>query len=361
MKILAMYLPQYHEIKENNEWWGKGYTEWSAVKSARPLFRGHKQPRIPLDNRYYDLVEEGLQTWQWQAGLAQKYGVYGFCIYHYWFQPGKQLLERPMEILRDNPQININYCICWANESWRRNWYGQQHEMLMEQKYGGEKEWTIHFNYLNTFFQDKRYIKINNKPVINIYRSADIEQLPQMLEVWNKLAMESGFDGLYIVSARTAGVLDDRDNLFDAYYMFEPGYTLKKGLKSYQEFGYLAGTMIKRLWNKCFKKSILEHKIDTKMIYRNIERLNLPDKCFPGTFPQWDNTPRTGNIGLYYKNSSPELFEEHIKKLWSCYSDTREFLYLNAWNEWGEGAYLEPDEDNKYRYLEVIKRTVEGE
>lgn len=357
MKVLGMYLPQYHEIKENNEWWGKGYTEWTAVKNAKPLFKGHEQPKEPLENRYYDLVNAGVETWKWQAELAKQYGVYGFCIYHYWFE-GKQLLERPMEILREHSEIDIKYCVCWANETWRRNWYGQQKQVLMEQTYGEEDAWKKHFEYLVTFFKDDRYIKIDNKPVVNIYRSSDINALPQMIKLWNELAQKEGFAGVYWVSAMTAGDTDKRDELFDAYYDFEPGYTLKKDLSKLEYYRYLLRTGIIRMTNKIRSKKMLEHKIDTKIIYRHIEERELKPKCFPGTFPQWDNTPRTGNMGLYYYDSSPELFERHLQKMYKKYSETREFIYLNAWNEWGEGAYLEPDKKNGFAYLEAVERVV---
>ena len=354
MKILAMYLPQYHEIKENNEWWGKGYTEWTAVRGAKPLFKGHNQPRKPLDNRYYDLVNEGVETWKWQSDLAKEYGVYGFCIYHYWFE-GKQLLEKPMEILRDHPEIDINYCICWANETWRRNWYGQQKQVLMEQTYGEEVAWKTHFEYLITFFKDDRYIKINNKPVVNIYRSSDIKVLPEMIALWDELAKKEGFDGIYWISAMTAGNEDKRDELFDAYYDFEPGYTLKTDLSKIEKQTYLIQTGLRRIFNKVSPKKMLEHKIDSQMIYKHIENRELSPKCFPGTFPQWDNTPRTGTMGVCYMNSSPEIFEKHLKILNDKYAQTKTFLYVNAWNEWGEGAYLEPDEQERYNYLNTIK------
>mgnify|MGYP000009451290 CR=1 FL=1 len=357
MKILAMYLPQYHETKENNEWWGKGYTEWTAVKNARPLFKNHNQPRRPFHNNYYDLVKQGVETWTWQANLAKKYGVYGFCIYHYWFQ-GRQLLERPMEILRDHPEIDIRYCVCWANESWRKNWYGQKKTLLLEQTYGNIDDWIKHFNYLYSFFCDDRYIKIENKPVINIYRSYDIKKLQEMLNVWDKMAKERGFAGLYIVSAMTAGGYDEREFLFDAYYDFEPGFTLKKDLSFFQKRKYLLKVGLIRIFNMVSKKKILEHKINIKMIYKRIEGRILPEKCFPGTFPQWDNTPRTGYQGLCYRNSSPQLYYNHMKTIWEKYADNKIFLYINAWNEWGEGAYLEPDEENGYNYLECIKRIV---
>lgn len=353
MKIIALYLPQYHRTPENDLWWGKGYTEWTAVKNSRPLYKGHKEPRKPLKGNYYDLSDETGKTWKWQAELANKYNIYGFCIYHYWFK-GKKLLYRPMEILREHPEIDIHYCICWANETWCRNWYDQDRTVLMKQSYGQEKDWVKHYEYLNTFFQDERYIKINNKPMINIYHSQDIDSLKEMLELWKKLAQKNGFDGIYVVSGVTNKGMDKREELIDARYMFEPGYTLKNNLNMLEQFKYIFSTATKRMVNKVFKTEILEHIIDIRVIYKHIENIKLKPNTFPGTFPQWDNTPRTKHIGLSYINSTPELFKKHLEKLIEKYSD-KEFLYINAWNEWGEGAYLEPDEENGFGFLEAIK------
>ena len=360
MKIMGIYLPQYHEIKENNEWWGRGYTEWNAVKEAKPLFHGHIQPREPLNENYYDLVEQGIETWNWQAQLAEKYGIYGFCIYHYWFE-GKQLLERPMEILRDHPEINIKYCVCWANESWRKNWYGEGKKLLVEQTYGNRDKWEKHFHYLLSFFQDERYIKIDNKPIVNIYKSGAIQELPEMLEVWNHMAKKAGFDGVYVISALTPEGQDNRDCGINAYYHFEPGYTLKKDLFLHQKMIYLIRTGVSRLFNKIPGINVLEHKISTSMIYKHIENRETNELCYPGTFPQWDNTPRTAYQGLCYTKSSPEMFQKHLKKIADKYKHSDDiFLYINAWNEWGEGAYLEPDAQNRYGYLEAVKSLQEG-
>lgn len=351
---MCMYLPQYHKIKENDEWWGKGYTEWTAVKNAKPMFPGHNQPKIPMNYNYYDLVEDGINTWKWQAGLAKEYGVYGFCIYHYWFE-GKQLLERPMEILRDNPNIDINYSICWANETWRRTWYGQKMEILMKQTYGDEKAWEKHFRYLLTFFKDKRYIKIKNKPVVHIYHSQEIDRLDEMMKVWNNLAKEAGFDGIYLVSGVTSAGTDKRKQLIDAYYYFEPGYTLKQDLGCCQKALYSFQVGVKKLINRLFHKAYLEHKINGSVLWKRIENRQMESNHFPGTFPKWDNTPRTGNIGLYYSSTTPERFRKHIKTMYMKYHEQDGFFYINAWNEWGEGAYLEPDEKYKYQYLECLK------
>lgn len=353
MKVLAMYLPQYHIVEENNKWWGENYTEWTAVKRARPLFKGHYQPRVPLNNNYYDLVEDGINTWKWQAKLAKEYSVYGFCIYHYWFE-GRQILEKPMEILRDNKDININYCICWANESWTKTWYGLENQVLLEQTYGGEEAWKKHFNYLLSFFKDERYIKIENKPVINIYRSSAITRLDDMKAIWNKLAIENGFDGVYIISANAAGVIDSRNDIIDAWYNFEPGYTLKHKWTGFEKYKYYIRTYIVSKINRIFHTKIVERKINGKKLIKHLSLDVSNGKIFLGAFPMWDNTPRRDYKGLYYDGLTPDLFDMQLKKIKSVVDDN-DFVYINAWNEWGEGAYLEPDCVYKFDYLDAIK------
>lgn len=360
MKVLAFYLPQFHETEENNLWWGKGYTEWKAVKGAKPLFSGHREPRVPLNDNYYDLSDKTASTWRWQAELARKYGVYGFCIYHYWFD-GKQLLEKPMEILLNHPEIDINYSICWANETWSRNWYGQNRTVLIEQTYGAEDSWKKHFNYLKIFFQDERYIRIDNKPVLHIYRSQDIPCLPEMLSLWNRLAKELGFNGLYIISGITRTGEETRKNLIDNQYYFNPGFVLKRQLDFGERLSYLFKTAARRYSNKLLRTAFLEHLINIETIYKHIEYESIPDNACPCTFPQWDNTPRTGTSGLCYTNASPQLFADHFSKLYRKYKDKKEFVYINAWNEWGEGAYLEPDTEYEYQYLEAIRKSIDDE
>lgn len=356
-KLLALYLPQYHEFKENNEWWGRGYTEWTAVKRANPLFKEHVQPKVPLNNNYYDLSDPEGSTLKWQADLARQNGIYGFCIYNYWFQ-GKQLMEKPMEILLAHREIDINYCICWANETWTRTWYGLEKEILIEQTYGTKEDWIKHYEYLNRFFEDSRYIKINNKPVLCIYHSFDIEKLDKMLEVWNDMAIKNGYSGIYIISGNTnAYKLETRDNLIDAYYNFEPGYTLKHKMNKMETLAYDIKVASKQTKNRFSEKKIVERTLDTEKTYiqqiRKIE--NTEKKIYPGIFPQWDNTPRRNYKGLVYKHSSPELFEKYLTNLVKRV-EKNDFIFINAWNEWGEGAYLEPDTANGYAYLKAVKK-----
>lgn len=355
MKVICMYLPQYHEFKENSEWWGEGYTEWVAVKRAQPLFKGHIQPKVPIDGHYYDLVKEGVETLMHQAELANQYGVYGFSFYQYWFC-GRQLMEQPMELLLAHPEIPLRYQICWANESWTRTWYGLQSEVLMEQTYGGEKEWEQHFQYLLRFFQDERYIKIDNKPVFQIYRTMDIECLPQMLAYFHKRAAEEGFDGIYVVSGNTAGQLETRRNLIDGYYNFEPGFTLKHHLSSIKKMQYNVSVFVRTMYNKISKKKVLERIIPAKWILDSIERRSYDENEYPGLIVDWDNTPRRSYKGLLYKGTNPARFEQVLRTLKDKLKDReQDFIYINAWNEWGEGAHVEPDQETGYGYLEAIR------
>jgi len=362
-----LYLPQYHRIKENDIWWGEGYTEWTAVKNAVPLFHGHKQPRVPLNNNYYDLKDESASTWKWQADLVNEYGIFGFSIYHYWFK-GRQLLEKPMEILLSHKEINLKYCICWANESWTRTWYGLENEVLLLQEYGNKEDWENHFNYLLQFFNDERYIKVDGKPVINIYKSSHVVQLESMLDCWRSLALKSGFNGIYVVVANNAAndvnKQERRIELVDAFYDFEPGYSTKNNFAPIEGIAYYSKIILNTICNMTMKTQRLERIIDIRKIYRKIYSQYSRDKIkgkptFPGIFPMWDNTPRRGYKGMVYVNASPELFYDALKHLCGKTLDG-DFIYINAWNEWGEGCYLEPDTENGFAYLEAIRKCIKN-
>ncbi len=269
MKIMVMYLPQYHRIKENDEWWEPGYTEWTAVKRAQPLYQNHIQPKIPLNDNYYDLSDTKASTWKWQAYLANKYGIYGFCIYHYWFETGSQLLEKPMEILLEHPEIDIRYCVCWANETWTRTWYDLNEQILKKQKYGNISDWKDHFNYLLKFFRDKRYIKIDNKPMIHIHRTFEIKKMAEMREVWETLAQINGFSGIYIVSGNTFEKIDNRAELFDAYYNFEPSFTFRHVMDIKYKIFYIIRRSFIQFINFFRGKKKLERLVNAKWIYKN--------------------------------------------------------------------------------------------
>lgn len=275
-KVIAFYLPQYHEIEENNRWWGKGFTEWTNVKSAKPQYNGHYQPKIPLNKNYYNLLN--CETLQWQAELAKKYSVDGFCIYHYWFE-GKKILEKPIDLLLEHKEIDMPFCLSWANGTWSRTWTGEK-EILIEQTYGGKKDWEEHFNYLLLFFQDSRYIKINGKPVLLLYKAYEIENCSEMIRYWDCRMKEYGFPGIYIIETLTA--MNGKSSLeteSQACVEFEPLYTV------YQRFVGLK--KIKReLWNRFLSKRKL-YMVDYDDVWKNILRRKQQNekKTFYGAFP----------------------------------------------------------------------------
>lgn len=345
-KVLAFYLPQFHAIPENDEWWGKGFTEWRNTKKAKPLFSGHRQPRTPLNENYYNLLDSETQIWQ--SELAQKYGVYGFCYYHYWFT-GKLLLEKPMENMLKDSRITIPFCISWANESWARTWDGNDKEYLIHQNYGGEEDWEAHLQYLLPFFRDKRYIKIEGKPLFLLYTACNIERCEEMIDYWQKRMQEEGFEGIYILETLNGIQKEHVLGNSEGDVVFEPIYTRCHEVKKNDLF-----SKIKRYLNYHYGIGKVA-RLNTKDIYRLIEEreYSAQRKTYIGTFPDWDNTARKGNRGIVFTNSSPEIFKKHLEELFHK-SNAEEFIFINAWNEWGEGAYLEPDQHYEYRYLEAI-------
>ena len=221
MKIIAFYLPQFHNIPENDEWWGDGFTEWTNVKAATPIYEGHHQPKVPLNKNYYDLLNDDVKIWQ--ANIAKENGIYGFCYYHYWFN-GKMLLEKPMEQMLKNPKIDIPFCVCWANEPWTKNWVNQEKVVLIPQKYGDKKEWKEHFDYFLPFFKDPRYMKENNCPIFIIYRPAVMSCVSEMMEYWKELAIQDGFNGLKLMCVTNDLYVDDTDTYkcFDNIIEWQP-------------------------------------------------------------------------------------------------------------------------------------------
>ncbi|MDG4478657.1 glycoside hydrolase family 99-like domain-containing protein [Streptococcus parasuis] len=378
MRPIAFYLPQFHAIPENDEWWGEGFTEWTNMKTATPLFDGHLQPRIPLDNNYYNLLDE--KTMEWQVELAKKYGLYGFCFYHYWFN-GHMLLEKPMEMMLNNPNINFPYMICWANEPWTNAWKADGNEKtLIAQHYGREKEWKQHFEYLLQFFKDKNYIVENNKPMLLIYRPEIIECLNEMLDYWNELAIEAGFSGIDFAYQQVSYyLLDNKDESRFKYRVeYQPGYArydVQKQSAGLSQYLLPIKTKIRNIvygFDKKAKTNLSSKLTRQKLSFEDydelcqsiINRKADDEKSVAGMFVDWDNTPRRGDRGRVCLGSTPEKFQhymtEQIKNVNENYQN--DMLFIFAWNEWAEGGYLEPDERNKYGYLEALKAAlIEGE
>lgn len=375
MKIIPLYLPQFHTIPENDEWWGKGFTEWVNVRDAKPLFEGHNQPRVPLNNNYYDLSD--IETLKWQCRIAKEYGIYGFCMYHYWFN-GHLLLEKPMEMLLAHPEIDIKYCISWANHDWTDAWKAsnRQPKVLIAHNFDDEKDWVDHFNYLLPFFKDPRYMTENNKPLMVIYIPNIIRKLKKMLDVWSQMARDNGFDGLTFIYQSAASSFDNSwdHSLFDYGVEMNPGYVgLANRQKNSSFFPKLMkySHEIKRFLH--IRRSLLPQKKITEVskadydyTWQRILELrpisNAP-KMIPCAFTDWDNTPRHKERGYLFQGVSPDKFKSYFKQLidnTKKYYDT-DMIFVFAWNEWAEGGYLEPDEKNGFAFLEAIKECLSEE
>jgi len=355
-KIIAFYLPQFHPIEENNLWWGPGFTEWHNVAKARPLFRGHVQPRLPGELGFYDLRLS--QTRFHQALLAQQYGVHGFCYWHYWFG-GKRLLETPIEQVLATNDPDFPFCVAWANESWTGVWHGSPHQTLIEQTYPSDDA-ERHYAVLRRFFHDRRYIKHDGMPLLYLYRPRDIS--PQYLQSLRELAASDGFSGLYVAGQwgpNPSARFDSTQELgLDAAVISNI-----TGRDSLARCQWLHAAV-----EKCFAK--IGGPIGPRRIsYSSAIEPMLPDLrrfIFPAyntVISNWDNTPRSGRRGLVLTGATPELFSRALKLAFSNLASrpteyaTGDFVFLKSWNEWAEGNFVEPDQLNGRSYLEAIARS----
>ncbi|MCI9378085.1 MAG: polysaccharide biosynthesis protein [Eubacterium sp.] len=353
MKRFALFLPQYHEIIENNRWWGKGFTEWTNVKNAKPLFHGHCQPQKPLNGNYYNLLNKS--TVEWQTNLMQKYGLNGFAYYHYYFC-GKKILEKPAENLLRWKEIRQPFFFCWANHTWYRSWNNSK-EVLMEQTYGTKTDWKQHILYLLPFFKDDRYEKKNNKPVFMLFQT-DFKEKKEMIAFFDLQCKRNGFDGIYLIETyfgdyNEKSILNFRQNLCDQtelIYIREPS----AALNTYQlQAGHRLETMLRKVQKKVAEyggrmgirpyngNQLYDCMIDFKA--------NIPGIA-NGVFFEWDNTPRHSLRGYIITPPKKEKFFEYMDQI-----KDDEYVFINAWNEWAEGMVLEPTEQNGYKYLEWIK------
>lgn len=356
-KAIAMYLPQFHRTPENDKWWGEGFTEWTAVRKGKPLFEGHNQPREPLNDNYYDLLDKS--TMEWQARTAKEYKVYGFCFYHYWFKDGRRTLDKPAENLLRWKDIDMPFCFAWANEAWVRTWSNiktandwmecteedrREDEdgrgILLEQKYGREQQWKEHFEYLLPFFEDERYITVEGKPLFIIYKPKLIPCLNQMLRYWKKLAAEYGLPGLYIIVVNCESV--EQWSMVDARLIHEISYTTdieREATGKYRvNMGNTTGIPYDYVWQRCLGR-----------------RYPTEEKVFLGCCVDFDTTPRRKTTGITLLDGGVEKFSNYFKQFVKKNIEMgNEYLFINAWNEWGEGMYLEPDKRNGYGYLKGI-------
>ena len=371
VKLIAMYFPQFHAIPENDAWWGKGFTDWDNVKSAIPQYDEHYQPRIPMRNNYYD--QSTIETLRWQIALAQQYGIYGFCHYHYWFD-GKQLLETPTNLIMENRDIDFPYCLSWANETWSRRWDGRDSHTLIQQTHPATKEsWRRHYDYLIKAWTDPRAIKVDSKPVFVIYRPQHIDKIDDMLAYWRELAHRDGLPGLYFIFQKQYELPSKNClNSFDALFQFQPFEAINTPtydrdsirhsllFKLVRSLPERYQDMLRGLRAK-FIKELTFHDYDAT--WQKIIELHPDNKLttFPGAFADWDNAARYKSRATIFRGASPEGFGKWLAKLVDGMPQRNlpeNYIFLNAWNEWSEGAYLEPDEKFGFQYLEAIKRSI---
>ena len=348
MKKYAFYLPQFHEIEENNKWWGEGFTEWTNIKKARKFYEWQTLDK-PLNNNYYNLLDR--ETVEWQTSLMHEYKIDGFIYYHYWFE-GKLLMEKPAENLLEWKDINQDFFFCWANHSFTRGGYNQK-EVLLEQKYGKKDDWENHFHCLLQFFRDSRYVKENNKPLFMIFKS-DFAEMKEMIRYFDQKCKEAGFNGICLIESYHGDKYPQDTNIFkdkDTYkYVREPAFEVfaykYKIRYSFKWLRYRVLTALNKrgLWNKPVVydgNELLRIKMDMEPSGCNI----IHGLCF-----SWDNTSRHGEKGYIITPITKETFINYLNTI-----KEDKYLIINAWNEWCEGMILEPTEANKYKYLEWIK------
>ena len=375
VRLLALYFPQFHAIPENDEWWGEGFTDWVNVKRARPQFRGHYQPRVPQGGNYYDQSKP--ETLAWQIDLARRHGVHGFCHYHYWFD-GKQLLDTPTNLVMDSkgPEFDFPFCLAWANETWSRRWDGRDHHILQQQSHTPDPAlWMRHFEYLFRAWSDDRAVKIDGKPMFLVYRAHLVREIGAMFDLWREEALRRGLPGLYLVAMKQYEFpVPDVLKHFDATMQFQPFEALYSpdyeapGVETRRIFRPLRllpermQDMLRAVRYNLFPALTF---YDYEMVWKHILKVEREGgiPAFPGAFVDWDNTPRYVKRARIFRGASPERFAYWFRRLVEVTAtrpDPERLIFMNAWNEWAEGTYLEPDERHGLKYLEAVRDALEA-
>lgn len=357
-RIIAYYLPQYHPIKENDLWWGEGFTEWYNVGKARPLFPGHSQPKVPTALGYYDLrVEEVREK---QAEMARIAGIEGFCYWHYWFEKDHLLLEKPIESVLKSGRPDFPFCFGWANHSWeKKTWTaGQSNEILIEQKYGGIADYKSHFEYILPYFKDRRYIKVDGNPLFLIYAPLDNVEISTFIDLWNKWAKENGFRGVHFVAQA-----NPFDETYDKYF--------RKGFDAVTSNGTGKMGAIKLYVNRSYKQALwyglckvlnLPRLVDYKNVINDmLDERDTREYVYPQIVCGWDHTPRSGKKGVVFLNFTPKLFRKHVRSVCLEVSHKKpehQIVFLKSWNEWGEGNFMEPDLEYENGKIEAMREAI---
>lgn len=357
IKPIAIVLPQFHPIRENNLWWGEGFTEWTNVVKGRPRFRGHYQPHLPKDLGYYDLRLP--ETRKAQAALATKYGIYGFCYYHYWFN-GRRILESPVDAMLESVEPDFPFMLCWANENWTRNWDGSCNKVLLEQKYSKE-DFVNHARHLIRYFKDDRYIKIDGRPVFAIYKDDIGEDIEKYLDLFRNELLKNSINVFLCRFERNIGTSRDLNRafqVFDAGIEFQP---LARQFSYLMDYNNRLSRRIYKMLKKhfCFCKNIDDVYIYSRLVDNDLKydfQQGWP--IFPGVCPGWDNSARRRDTkAIIFDKSTPEIFKLWVREKiritdWNLLPER--FLFVNAWNEWAEGNHLEPCEKWGTQYLAAL-------
>ena len=368
VRLVALYFPQFHAIPENDEWWGAGFTDWVNVKKAHPQYRGHYQPRIPLGERYYD--QSKVETLAWQIDLARRHGLHGFCHYHYWFD-GKQMLETPTNLVMQHRELDFPFALAWANETWSRRWDGRDHHILQQQRHTPDPAlWKRHFDYLFRAWSDDRAIKVDGKPLFMIYRAHLILELGAMIDCWRELARERGLPGIYLVAMKQYEFpVPEVLRHFDATMQFQPFEAIfspdfedsppvaRRALAPFRLLPEKVQDLLRAARYQWFPKLTF---YDYDKVWKHILQVEREGgiPAFPGAFVDWDNTARYVKRARIFKGASPERFAHWFRQLvevTAARPEPERLIFLNAWNEWAEGTYLEPDERHGTRYLEAVR------
>ncbi|EFA98457.1 glycosyltransferase WbsX family protein [Hoylesella timonensis] len=377
-RVIAYYLPQFHPIPENDKYWGKGFTEWTNVAKAKPLFKGHYQPRIPADLGFYDLRLPEVR--EQQAQMAREAGIEGFCYWHYWFGNGKRLLQRPFNEVLQSGKPDFPFCLAWANHSWKTSTWenGGKDRMIVEQRYLGEEDYTMHFQEVLPAFRDKRYITIEGKPLFAIFDPYNFRDVSNFIKTWQRLAKENGLKGIYFIamSNSTSTLQRNADgtlkrvapNLQSSERVYND--LLNLGFDGINSFGKSRAEMLYMgKYARIAKKLLHQYLPFLPTHCINYEKITqhffAPEdswqNVYPSIFPQWDRTPRAGNSEGVYVNATPTTFKKHIQNALNVIKNKdmeHRILFLRAWNEWGEGNYVEPDLKYGHGFLDAIKEAI---
>lgn len=348
VRLIAFYLPQFHPIPENDRWWGKGFTEWTNVKRARPLFKGHYQPRRPGGLGYYNLLDSGIR--KKQAQLARRYGIEGFAYWHYWFGGGKRLLEKPFQKVLKSGTPDFPFCLAWANDTWTGKWRDSPDKVLIRQTYPGRKDEERHFYAVLDAFRDRRYLTVNGLPLFLIYKPKQIPDPVRFTQRWRNWARKEGLKGIYFVAiAQGRPDWDPQKMGYDATVIINLGKIIERGKTKTGKSKRLQRLMgiLTRVYGY---KNAVKHLIE-----------DLPKNHYPTVIPNWDNTPRLGLGGMVLHDSRPEFFKKHVEQTRDqiIHRPFQErMIFIKSWNEWAEGNYLEPDQKFGLSYLRVLKEAV---